>query len=171
LDQAVGRFGPREWHDHANFLNRTSETVRKAGLRLAYHNHRQEFRKIRGTSGFDIILRSTSPRDVAIELDCGWAYVAGEDPAALMRRHRGRIELLHLKDMTATSRGPKAASAQSVPLGEGALNIDAIIAEARRSNVLAMFVEQEPPFRLSPEASARASWNFLTRPRTRRTGD
>lgn len=161
FDDAIDRFGPREWLDHAEFLNRTSEKISRAGLHLAYHNHRHDFRKVAGVTGFDVILAHTSPRHVAIELDCGWAYVAGEDPAALIRRHRGRIALLHLKDMAANGAGDAIGQVQSVPLGRGSLDIRAILKAADRSGVIAAFVEQEPPFITPSATSARESWSFL----------
>ena len=71
---------------------------------------------------------------VEFEIDTYWAYVAGEDPVALLRRLAGRMQVIHLKD------GDRAGHGQA--LGEGT----APVAEVRKTAMelgLRIVVESE----------------------------
>jgi sugar phosphate isomerase/epimerase len=63
----------------------------EAGLELGYHNHDAEV-----AQGFLELL----PPDVFLELDAGWAWYAGVDPASLL----GRGPIVHIKDLRSRSR-------------------------------------------------------------------
>src|ERR1700729_1155334 len=72
-----------DWRWNAEQFNHIGEKVNAAGMRFAYHNHTPEFRSENGVLFYDEILRSTDPAKVSMELDCGWAVVAGQKPADL----------------------------------------------------------------------------------------
>ena len=72
-----------DWHWNADQFNRIGEKVNAAGMRFAYHNHTPEFRSENGVMFYDELLRQTDPAKVTMEMDCGWAAVAGQNPAEL----------------------------------------------------------------------------------------
>jgi sugar phosphate isomerase/epimerase len=88
----------------AEDLNRMGKICAEAGISLLYHNHFHEFQVFDGSTVFDLILGHTDPNLVKLELDTYWAMRGGEDPAALLRKWRERIRLIHQKDYPAEYR-------------------------------------------------------------------
>jgi len=76
---------------------------------------------------------------VDFELDCFWAFKAGKDPVALLRRHANRITMLHLKD----SAGGPAHEQRDV--GAGVMDWRAVLAAARAGRVTNVYVEHDNP--------------------------
>lgn len=163
LDQALAGFGEADWLAHGSFLRRTAALAKTAGLAFAYHNHTAEFRSLGGKTGFDVILASTARDNVAIELDCGWAYAAGADPAKLIKEHADRIRFLHLKDVTRSARSVGANKVRTVPLGRGVIDWRSVLVAARDADVRFAFVEQEPPFERRAIIDAQEGLRFLAR--------
>lgn len=87
-----------EVHAYAKRLNMLGEKCHANGLMLTYHNHTQEFIRYQGKTVMDILAEETNPEWVSIELDAGWCAAAGEDPAAFVQKHSGRVKLIHIKE-------------------------------------------------------------------------
>lgn len=104
-------------------LNAAARVAGQHGLRLAYHNHWWEFAPVQGRLPFEMMLAWLDPA-VCFEVDVYWVQVAGHDPAAWLRRLADRAPLLHLKDGPATPEAPMTA------LGEGVMDIPALLAAA-----------------------------------------
>jgi sugar phosphate isomerase/epimerase len=149
-----------DWKWNAEQFNRVGEQVKKAGLQLAYHNHNFEWKSYGGVTGYDEFLGSTDPGLVKMELDCGWAIVAGQDPVGYLTKYPQRYNLLHVKDFkkgftartTLIDKDPGAP----VPteLGRGGIDYSRVFAAARKAQIRALFVEQEPPFADMPVLEA-----------------
>jgi sugar phosphate isomerase/epimerase len=56
-----------------------------------------------GTTGWAVLLKELDPKLVFLELDLGWA-AGGLDPAAELRRLKGRVKMVHLKDVKPTTK-------------------------------------------------------------------
>jgi len=156
IGQVIASMTSADWIAHCDFLNNIAPICRRAGLRLAHHNHASEFTGASGQTGFDILLERTRPDAICFELDCGWALASGADPIALLRRHGPRIRLLHLKDVVSRA-GMRTATTE---LGRGIADWRAILGAAARAGVEAAYVEQEQPM-ADAFASAQADLNFL----------
>ena len=85
--------------------------------------------------------QETDPALVTMQLDLGWAYIAGVDPVALFEAHPGRFELWHIKDVFGLKTvnpalGPNArvSSMAIVPVGTGQIDFKPVFANgaARR---------------------------------------
>src|SRR5947209_9576247 len=98
----------------AELLNRWGQTCRDEGIGFAYHNHDFEFAPLGATTMFEILAAETDSNLVFFELDVYWAQFAGLDAAEIIRRHAGRMPLLHLKDMATGDR-------TYAPVGTGTL--------------------------------------------------
>lgn len=122
-------------------LNRLGELCQSHGLRLAYHNHAFEFAPLdeSGTTMFELLTAETDSALVSLELDVYWAEHAGRDSVALLEQHRGRVPLLHVKDMLADETRADA------PVGEGTLRWPEILAAADASGTQWYIVEQDHP--------------------------
>jgi sugar phosphate isomerase/epimerase len=93
------------------------------GLAFAIHNHWWECEPVGETFAYRVLLAELDPA-VGWELDAYWTAVAGLDPAATAAELGDRLGLLHLKD------GPLRRHEPMVPLGEGMLDIPAVLAAA-----------------------------------------
>lgn len=104
------------WKALAVKLNEVGRKVRDAGLIFGYHNHDHEFRVFDGKYAMDILMDGANPEWVALELDAGWAWYAGADPAAYLRKFPGRAPIIHAKDHD------KEDKTKNRPVGDGALD-------------------------------------------------
>ena len=51
-------------------LNHSAEELKKSGIRLSYHNHNCEFRKVEpGLTAYELLIRETDPELVGFEFD------------------------------------------------------------------------------------------------------
>jgi sugar phosphate isomerase/epimerase len=133
-----------DWRWNADQFNRIGERVHAAGMRFAYHNHTPEFLFENGVMFYDELLRQTDPATVAMELDCGWAAVAGQKPVELLTRYATRITMLHVKDFKMGHGVVPLPEPPSTELGHGVIDYRAIFETARRANNIEhIFVEQE----------------------------
>ena len=126
-----------DWKWVSGEFNRIGEKVKAAGLRFGYHNHIHEFDQENGTIFYDELLRSTDPKLVVLELDCGWVSAAGRDPVTYLSKTPERFPLLHVKDMVKQADG----SSHSVVLGKGYIDYHHILKAA--TGLKQYFVEQE----------------------------
>jgi sugar phosphate isomerase/epimerase len=132
-----------DWRWNAEQFNVMGEKAKAVGIHFGYHNHVGEFRSIDGVIPYMELLRITDPAKVTLELDCGWAVVAGMKPVDLMRAHPNRFSLLHVKDFKVTP-GANAQEPTVTELGRGSIDYRPIFQEAAKSQKIRhMFVEQE----------------------------
>jgi len=96
---------PSEYHNEEGYkkvakeLSKVGEVLKENGLTLSYHNHHLEFEKYGGKVGLDILFDESDPECLQAEIDTYWVQYGGGDPAAWCRRLKGRLPLVHLKDM------------------------------------------------------------------------
>ncbi|MEY2733213.1 MAG: hypothetical protein RL340_272 [Gemmatimonadota bacterium] len=127
------------WKRTAGIISEAGRAGRSAGIRTSYHNHDYEFQPLAGSDRVEIFLAETDAAVVDFELDCYWAFKAGKDPVALLRRHASRITMLHLKD----SAGGPAHEQRDV--GAGVMDWRAILTAARAGRVTNVYVEHDNP--------------------------
>jgi sugar phosphate isomerase/epimerase len=143
-----------DWKRVCRRLNEIGGAARKHGLTLAYHNHDFEFVPFKdGVTPFDLMMTEIDARDVKLELDVYWLAKAGLDPVRSLEGARGRVELVHLKDL--------AADGSTAELGQGVLDIGRIIRTALLAGAKHLFVEQDES--ADPLGSVHTSFQFLER--------
>lgn len=116
-------------------LSRLGERVRAAGLRLAYHNHGFELADRGGSTGLAQLQAATDPALLEFELDCGWAYKAGQSLPALIDALAGRLPILHIKDVD--------AHGDWAEVGHGVVGYGPIVAGAADAGVEWLIAEQD----------------------------
>jgi inosose dehydratase len=98
LDE-IARLAPSR-DETALALQRVEEVGRRCadgGVRLAFHHHAgTHFETMEEVAG---LVAGTDPSLVGFCIDSGHAHIGGIDPCELLDLCRGRIELLHLKDV------------------------------------------------------------------------
>ncbi len=127
------------YQQNAEIISQIVPKIEAAGLKFAYHNHPMEFDDFGGQSGLDIML--TGSDKARLELDLGWVAGAGKDPVAMIKKYKGRVDLLHIKDMVKDGDGYR-----SVELGKGIIEWKPIFQAAKVEGVKQFFVEQEEPY-------------------------
>ena len=151
-------------------LNDAGRVTQKHGLKVIVHNHTVEFAPLADSSQrpYDVLIAETDPALVALELDIGWATVAGENPLDLFERAPGRFEVWHVKDvvglasLAGKSEAERQRAAKIVPIGEGEIDYRAIFAKAELAGMKHFFVEQDSaPDSGDSIAAAAASYRNL----------
>lgn len=147
----------------AAHFNQVGERARKAGLRFGFHPHNYEFKPYEGgKKGFDVLMRELDPA-IRLELDIYWAVEAGQDPIEMLKSHRDRIELLHIKDRKAVAGvtyAPDEHAAHFTEVGKGSLDWKSILRVARSIGVHEFYVDQDG-FDIPVAESLRDNWKGL----------
>jgi len=142
---AIGSL-PKEYREdgaagYTQFAQEASEVARKmsdAGLTFGYHNHSFELEKFEGRTALDIILEESDSEVVQFEIDVYWIQHGGADPAAWIRKVKGRGDLVHVKDMEMKGREQLFSE-----VGEGNLNWPSILEACREAGTRWYIVEQD----------------------------
>lgn len=112
------------WDKFGKRLNDLGKKVKDAGLQLAYHNHAFEF-----PGGLDALYANSEAEYVKAELDLAWVQIGGEDPAGWIRKMKGRVPMVHLKDYD------PAKDPQWQIAGEGIVDLKACVQAALECGV------------------------------------
>ena len=139
------------WKKAAETCNRAGEESKRSGIQFGYHNHVEEFKPIDGQLPYDILLNSTDPKLVVMEMDLGWAHEAGADPVKYFAKYPGRFPLVHVKDFT--------KDRQMTDVGKGEIDWKTIFAKSDLGGIKHYFVEFDNP--KSPFDSIQASYGYL----------
>lgn len=141
-----------------------SEAVKLAehGIELYHHTHHIEFEKYDGKYLLDIMRDNT--RKLGFELDVHWIQRAGENPVKIIQEYEGRVALLHLKDyrigrldLTEEELADydkfmdKFVNViEFAEVGEGSLDMKAIIEAGLKSGAKYFIVEQDDTYGRNP---------------------
>ncbi len=139
----------------AETFNKAGEACKKLNLKFGYHNHEYEFESDKGEVLYDVLLKSTDPDLVHMELDLGWVIVAGKDPLDYFNNFKARFPLWHLKDMDMVKK-------QSTEFGKGGLDIVQMLKHGKESGMKYFFVEQEE-YVNTPFESMKENMDFLAK--------
>ncbi len=142
------------WINCAKTLDATGAQLRKAGLRLCYHNHAHEFQWLEGQLCLDLLFQHAAPENLAAQIDVFWVQYAGSKPVDILAKYAGRCPLLHVKEML------DMKSRAFAEMGEGILKWDLIFKAAEQAGVEWYIVEQDACARDSLD-SARISAGFM----------
>ncbi|KAA5542489.1 sugar phosphate isomerase/epimerase family protein [Adhaeribacter rhizoryzae] len=142
-----------QYKKHIELFNKTDEACKKAGVKFAYHNHDFEFETLEGQVPYNMLLTQTKAK---MELDLYWAVKSGNDPVGLFKKHPGRFEMWHVKDMDKTEKK------FFTEVGNGVINFKPIFAAAKTAGLKYYYVEQDQTPG-NPLDSITASYKNLTK--------
>jgi sugar phosphate isomerase/epimerase len=158
---AIGSM-PNDYRNAAGyprFAREASEVARRMkerGLTFGYHNHSFELERFDGRTGLEILYTESDPEVFTAEIDTYWIQHGGGDPADWIRRMKGRVPEVHLKDMAVVDNKPVMAE-----VGEGNLNWPAILEACREAGVQWYIVEQDHTYGRDPFESLGISLRNL----------
>jgi sugar phosphate isomerase/epimerase len=166
LGSMPGAFGKepggfeRSREGYTAFAHSMSEVAKKyndAGLKFVYHNHNVEFQKYDGITGMDIILEESDPEAFGFEIDTYWVQAGGADPVEWIYKVKGRMGVVHLKDMAIVDGEQLFAE-----IGEGNLKWNKIIKACEETGVKWYAIEQDKCMR-NPFESLKMSFDYLVK--------
>ncbi len=140
------------FHELAQLFNKIGRRCQERGLTFAFHNHNGEFAQADGKYLLDILLDNTDPAYLKLELDSYWAAYAGVDPIAYLGKRSGRVQFVHMKDMT--------EQRTFTEVGDGTLDIAGIIKAAQAAGTQWFIVENDAPSIPSLESARRSLENL-----------
>lgn len=143
-----------DWKKFAASFNQAGQLAKDAGLQFAYHNHDFEFPKIDGQVPYDLLLQSTDPKLVQLEIDLYWITKAGQDPLAYFSRWPGRVPLVHVKDSAG------APDNKMTDVGQGTIDWKRIFAKKDQAGIQHFFVEHDQP--PQPFEDIATSYKYLS---------
>ena len=169
------------WEDTKERFIRAAKLFSENGLMLGYHNHEFEFTKAKDKYLHDYIFEAIDEDKIVPELDTCWVRYAGLDPANLIRKYKGRVEIVHLKDFVCKefasgpvydlidgdgndSGKPKSRDENGFffrPLGKGMQDFAAILKACEECGTETVIVEQDQSYELSELEAARISREYL----------
>jgi sugar phosphate isomerase/epimerase len=125
-------------------LNAAGERLAQGGIRLLYHNHNGEFRKVEpGKTAYQLLLEETDPEKVGFEFDSYWPTESGVNALELMKTAGRRIKLYHINDRGARVTGfaGPILKSDSMELGYGAMDLVSLVNTAKKLGVDAVILE------------------------------
>src|SRR5580693_8546200 len=154
--------------------NEHGKIAQKFGMKILIHNHTQEFAPIADSPTmrpYDVLLAETDPNLVAMQMDIGWASVAGQDILAMFKKNPGRYELWHVKDASGIpnmtpqmDEAQRMTAADIVPVGMGVVDYKTIFQNAELAGMKHYCVEQDNANAWGDSvAAARVSYNSLVK--------
>lgn len=158
-------------------MRKIGAQAKAAGMKLLYHNHDFEFVTLPdGTFGFDDIYTQIPADLLMVEPDTCWIKVAGQNPAAYVRKYGPRCEIVHLKDFIKEGNpknlykliGIETEEAEEEtgifefrPVGFGQQIWEPILDAAMEAGSKWVVVEQDEHYDLDPLEAARRSRAYL----------
>lgn len=147
IPHVSNKFGKEDADKAIKVFNKAGEALAKEGIKFFYHTHGYEFKPTEEGTLFDYIVKQTNPDNVGFECDVYWAFHGGQDPALLLKKHKGRFVALHIKDMKngqetgELSGGTPLTS--DVAVGTGQLDFRKILRAAIQTGVKFYYIEDE----------------------------
>jgi sugar phosphate isomerase/epimerase len=128
-------------------FNGWGEHLAGSGLHCCYHTHGIEFEPGPDGTVFDTMLKRTDPKFFNFEMDIFWIVYAYQDPVKMLHRYPGRFPLMHVKDIR---KGTKLGGSpgdvreeESVPLGQGLVDLPPLLRAAKQTGVRHYYIEDE----------------------------
>ena len=121
----------------AEQFNEIGAMCNQNALRFGYHNHDFEFNTVDNIIPYDLLLNSTDPELVFMQLDLYWITYAGRDPIEYFQKYPGRFKLWHVKDMTA------GTEKEMTEVGSGVIDYKNLFKYASKAGMKEFFVEQD----------------------------
>lgn len=131
--------------DLAKRLNTVGKTLSENGISLLYHNHNIELQRVNiEKRAYDILIEETDPAYVNFEFDSYWFTDGGADAAYWMKKLGSRMKLWHINDRGTRLKRSSVTPivrADSMELGTGNMNLDALKTIAEENGISAVILE------------------------------
>ena len=168
-----------KWDEMIADFKNYSKALKDAGIKLLYHNHDFEFKKINGEYMMDRLYKELDSSVLDPEFDTCWVHYAGENPCEYIEKYAGRVEVIHLKDFVCKNLGGGPVYAlidkdgneikgtkedngfEFRPVGSGIQKFPAILEAAEKSGTEIVIVEQDQFVGIEPLEGVKQSREYL----------
>lgn len=145
-------------------LTKIGKRTAEMGVPLTYHNHMNTISEHPGN--LDLVMQSSDPKYVKLELDTAHAVAGGGDPARMIERYSSRLEFLHLKDEVEIPVGSENSKYpfKFVELGRGKVDLPAVFAALNKVGFAGWAVvelDRVPEKSRTPKECAAISRDYL----------
>lgn len=132
--------GGKTWRQFCQDMRDLKKRCDAANIKLAYHNHAFEFEnQVDGKPAYDIMFHEKPEESPLAEMDLCWVAAGKHDPVNELRRLKGRVKLVHVKDLD------PGMPAHDTEVGSGVLQWPAIYKAAEEAGVKWLVVERDHP--------------------------
>ncbi len=142
--------------EHGKMYNEMGKIAKNEGMTLLYHNHDHEFKLFDGKYALDILLENASQENLKMQIDAGWVFIGGVEPAEYISKLPGRVPLIHLKDFY-----DRSERLSFTEVGSGLNDFAAIIDAGNATGTEWYIVEQDRLNEVSAWESVEISYNYL----------
>ena len=124
-------------------LNEAGEKMKQNGFNFFYHHHHYEFYKYNGQTIFDYMIENAPY--VNFTVDTYWLQYGGVSVVDYIRKLKGRIECVHLKDyrIALFPQDKNSFKPDMCPVGDGTIDFVNAVEQAKESGAKYFFVEQD----------------------------
>ncbi len=142
--------------EHGKMYDAMGKVANDEGMTLLYHNHDHEFQMFDGKYALDILFENASSDNLKAQIDAGWAFMGGVNPAEYITKISGRVPLIHLKDFY-----DRSERMSFIELGDGLNDMRSIIEAGNAAGTKWYIVEQDRLNKLSSWDSITKSYNHI----------
>ena len=128
--------------------------IEASDMQFMYHNHAYEFEKQDGKRLLRVLTEGMP--NIGVTLDTYWVQYAGASPAAWIRKLKGRVPVLHLKDMSIVNNEQRMSEVM-----RGNLNWPVIFRAIIEGGVEYGMVEQDDCYGRDPFECLKISYDNL----------
>ena len=151
---------PHEYQDPDAYIERVhsfAKKVKAESFTFSYHNHGHEFVRLSdGRTAMSHFLKKFAPSLVDFMPDTYWVHDGGYDVRYFLEETKGRVKILHLKDLKRLAEGGHTYA----EIGNGNLCFKEILKVAKQNGIEQFVVEQDV-CPADPIDSLRTSYNYL----------
>jgi sugar phosphate isomerase/epimerase len=141
------------WKEAAGVFEEIAQKVKPQGFVLGYHNHTAEFETKDGQLPFNVFFDNA--KDVKVQLDIGHAARAGANPEELIRKYKGRVISVHIKEFSPTK--------EEAVLGEGSIDWKKVFRALETVGGTEWYIVEEEGKNCSKFECIERSYNILTK--------
>ncbi len=137
----------------ADIINDIDKKLKPHGMEFSYHNHAFEFLNFDGKNGLDILFENTN---CLFTLDLYWLQAAGVSPLNYIERYKGRVKVVHFKDM-----GVKGNDHIMAAVGAGNMDYKALTKASVNAGIAYAAVEQDDCYGEDPFNCLKTSYDNI----------
>ncbi len=138
-----------EYMDFIKQANEVAQKIGPKGFKFSYHNHSHEFVHLTRADGtvttpMDMLADNLDAQYGSFVLDTYWVQHGGADIRHWIEKLKGRIDILHLKDMGRKERvNGNEQNCFITEIGNGNIYFEGVIETALKCGVKSFVVEQD----------------------------
>jgi sugar phosphate isomerase/epimerase len=130
----------------AKLLTDIAEKVKSDGMRVGYHAHAGDFKKVEGQIPWEVLFDAAGP-EVVMQLDIGNCLAGGGDPMATLKKYPRRSATVHLKE-----HGGKPGAV----IGEGEVKWKDVFEFCESSGGTEWYIVEQESYATTPLESVKA---------------